>query len=166
MVSAFQKELNSVYSEFTAALNNNILNKKYIVKAKEFLRILESGGILNPSELMQLVTSLCELHSNYNVAYYAILHLLDSHQFALISKQLEYECSKVELYQDEDFWLNHNSSMPKNRKVNKQVASFVLYLVYRKGWLQTDADIRPIMRQIVNELVNKSSKETILKLVG
>ena len=163
----FKAELKTVYSEFSQALNNNIISKKYIRDAQQYLSILEDGGLLNPSELNTLVTSLCEVN-NYTTTYESILKLLDSVQFSLISKSLAYECVLPDELDNEDYLINHNASLPKNRKINKSVASFVMYLVYRKRWLQKDgiSNIRPVMRQIVANLVDSKSKSTILSLVG
>ena len=166
-IKEFKSELKSVYSEFATAINNNINTKKYILDAKQYLAILEDGGLLNPSELNTLITSMCEVN-NLTSTYGSIKNLLDSHHFSLLSKMLAYECTVQEDWATEDYQLNHNSSLPRNRKVNKQVASFVLYLVYRQGWLKRNglSNIRPLMRQIVEGLVDKQSKSTILSLVG
>lgn len=163
-IKEFKSELKAVYNEFSQALNNNIISRKYIRDAQQYLAILEDGGLLNPSELNTLVTSLCEVN-NYTSSYYSILNLLDSNHFSLLSKMLEY--SSVEL-DSKDYLTNHTQSLPKNRKINKSVASFVMYLVYRHRWLQKDglSNIRPVMRKIVANLVDKSSKSTILSLVS
>jgi hypothetical protein len=166
-IKEFKSELKSVYNEFSNSINNTLLDKKYIRDAKQYLAILEDGGLLNPSELTTLVTSLCQVN-NLTSCYGSIKKLLDSHQFSLLSKILAYECVIPEDFDNEDYQTNHFQSLPKNRKVNKQVVSFVLYLVYRQGWLKCNgiSNIRPIMRQIVAGLVDKQSKDTILKLVG
>lgn len=166
-IKEFKSELKSVYSEFATAINNNINTKKYILDAKQYLAILEDGGLLNPSELNTLITSMCEVN-NLTSTYGSIKNLLDSHHFTLLSKMLAYECTIPDDFDNEDYHVNHLQSLPKNRKINKSVASFVLYLVYRKNWLKRNgiSNIRPVMRQIVEGLVDKQSKSTILSLVG
>ena len=161
----FQVKLDSVYDKFKDHINSKFSGhtKQYKSVMNHAFNHLENGGELNPSETTYYLFAKGNL-TNY---YQALIKFLDSDAFSLVSYELGYKCYDPTDEDNDRYQQTHFNSLPSDRRINKQVFSLLLYLIYESKWiLDPEVSIRFLMRGLVRELVDNNSNSRILKLVS
>lgn len=161
----FQAKLDSVYNEYKAHVNSEFsgYTKQYKSVMNHVFKHLENGGELNPSETTYYLFAKGNLQ-NY---YQSIIKFLDSDAFSLVSYELGYKCYDPTDQDNNRYQQTHFQSLPSDRRINKQVFTLLLHLIYERKWiLDPQVSIRKEMRFLVKELVDNNSNSRILKLVS